>query len=182
MVVIRDASTAASRTVLLVNCVVIFLPLMLTVAEGRKLFPLILSVNAGPPFATKDGEMDPNKGAGVRILNFSSLETPPPGGGLVTETGTSPGTNNCSAGISALMSSLLSNTDLNCPGPKRVCDSFRNFSPKMVSGNPASPALHFWGTSLLIMGTGFSSWTIMRLWLCATSTRFRVASRYRGPI
>ena len=95
-----------------VNCVAVTnvgraLPFHRTTEPGMKFEPVIVNANAGPPAFALDGARELMTGAGLRMLNKSEFELPPPGGGFNTDICTFPTTATSPAGIVAVNCVLL---------------------------------------------------------------------------
>ena len=80
------AVIAACKLVLETNVVVRALPFHCTVEDGTKLVPVTVNVKPAPPVKAELGFKEVIVGAGLLIVKFRALETPPPGAGLETVT------------------------------------------------------------------------------------------------
>ena len=82
---ISAAVTASESCVAEMNVVVRSAPLNFTTEPAMKPIPAMFSVNAASPAKTVAGFRFVNAGAGLFIVNIASGESPPPGGGVFTE-------------------------------------------------------------------------------------------------
>jgi hypothetical protein len=63
--------------------------------------PVTVTVNAGAPAVTLDGDTDNMPGTGFAIVNARSPDVPPPGAGVHTDTCAVPAAETSDAGIEA---------------------------------------------------------------------------------
>jgi hypothetical protein len=85
-VAISEAGTAAVNWVALTNVVVKATPFHCTTEPATKFVPAIVRVKAGPPAVAVVGEIKPEVGTGLSIVNERGLDVPPPGVGVKTVT------------------------------------------------------------------------------------------------
>jgi len=115
-----------------------------------------VSVKAGPPAVAEDGLRLAIEGRGLRIVNVSAFEAPPPGVGLKTVIGTFP--------VAVIL--LAGTVALNCVGEPKVVtrsapfhltlDPETKLAPFTVSVKEAPPAVAEEGLRELTVGTGFT--------------------------
>jgi hypothetical protein len=121
-----------------------------------KFVPVIVSVVAGAPATTLDGDSDLMIGTGLaeeRIVNCW-LALPPPGAGLVTVTVTGPAVANEVAGT--ITTSCVGVCDWIGSGvaPKLTVEAAMKFVPVIVSVVASEPATTLDGDSDVMIGTG----------------------------
>jgi hypothetical protein len=150
--VIRLAGTVAVSWVLLTTVELTAVPLINTDTPAVKPVPLIVSVNAGPPAGTEDGEMLVIVGVGDRTVKESALEAWVPGS--VTVTCNVAGCWTSVAGTAAVSWVLLTNVVANGVVPRNTVAPEKKFDPFTVSVNAGPPCGTVAGERLVSVGTG----------------------------
>ncbi len=89
-VAMSAARIVAVTCVALTNVVVFAVPLKFTTAPETKFVPFTVSVNPAPPATALVGESVVIVGGGLVTEKFTDADVPPPGAGLVTDTGNVP--------------------------------------------------------------------------------------------
>jgi len=119
--------------VALTNAVFRGAPFTFTTAPITKFDPFTASVKAGPPTTTLGGLRDEIVGGGKKTLKAMLVELPPPGAGLMTETGKIPALTRSLAEIAAASCVELTNVVGLGAAPNKTLAPLTKFVPLTVS-------------------------------------------------
>ena len=130
------------------------LPLKFTTAPLTNPVPFTVSVNADPPAVALEGASDVIVGGGLVTAKFVDPEEPPPGAGLVTDTGNVP-TAKMSAAVTWIVTCVaLTNEVVRAVPLKLTTEEPLKLVPFTVNVNADPPTNAPVGESVVIVGTG----------------------------
>src|SRR5205823_5334410 len=132
-VAMSAAGTVAVTFVLSTNVVVRLAPFHFTTLLCTKLVPFTVRVNCGPPAVALLGESDVVVGTGLLTVKLTALDVPPPGGGFITVTGTTPALAMSAAVIAAVSVVLLTKVVVRAEPFHCTTEVFTKFVPFTVS-------------------------------------------------
>jgi len=163
-VAMADAGTSAVTRVALTYVVASAVPFQCTADEAKKLLPLTVRVNAGPPAVALLGESAEIVGIGLALLivNTALPEVPPPGVGFLTVIEADPEEATSEAGTRADNWVALTYVVVSELLFQRTVEVAMKPPPLTVRVNDAAPAVALAGVIDEIEGAGFAAATSMR--------------------
>lgn len=149
-----DAKTDAVNCAPLIKVVASLVAFQTTVEPFTKLFPVTVKANAGTSASLLDGDNEATTGTGLSMTKLSLLESPPPGVGFFTVTGTVPALAISAPLMATVSCVLLTNVVLRSLPSQSTTAPLTNLLPFTVKVKSPFPAITLAGESELRTGTG----------------------------